>query len=71
VQSLDDPLCEILPPRGKDHLEGFLVTVEIGHVAHRRSSGVRSERSAEKLQLVINTWRKKLKLKSSAASSPG
>src|SRR5262245_42376716 len=57
VQSRDDPLREILPPRGKDHLERFTVAVEVGHFAHRRSSGLMvGERSVEyptKLQFVV------------------
>ena len=40
MQPLDDPLREILPPRRIDHLEGFLVAMEVGHVAHHRSSRV-------------------------------
>jgi len=40
LQPLDDPLREILPPRGKDYLEGFLVAMDVGHVAHRKFSNV-------------------------------
>src|SRR5262245_42883225 len=35
LQPLDDPLREILPPGGKQHLEGFFVAMQVGHVAHR------------------------------------